>query len=276
MRFHNVAAAAAVMLLASCAWAAAAPPFEGTDHKPAPAKIRYTGSGSPYRAGATIRVNRDRAAMVVASGMDPKAGLSWKSPDGLQMITVTEYERWFVGPPGTYKVEVQAIVLLPSGKTQVTDDTITIVVDPVPDPTPVPPSPTPVPPGPVPPGPGPGPGPAPSPAPIPVPGFRVLMVEEQSERSKLPPAQRMVVLSKRVRDYLRAKCVLGADGKTPEYRIWDKDADASEEAPHWKAALARPRASVPWIIISDGKSGYEGPLPENVDKTLELLKKYGG
>lgn len=29
-------------------------------------------------------------------------------------------------------------------------------------------------------------------------------------------------------------------------------------------------------VISDGKTGYEGPLPANVEATLELLKKYGG
>jgi hypothetical protein len=79
-----------------------------------------------------------------------------------------------------------------------------------------------------------------------------------------------------VRDYLRGKCVVGADGKTSEFRIWDKDVDAAADAKHWQDALKRPRASTPWLIVSDGKSGYEGPLPANVDETLALLKKFGG
>lgn len=138
------------------------------------------------------------------------------------------------------------------------------------DPTP------PVPPGPAP-GPGPSPvppGPAPSPAPIPAAGFRCLIVYESAELGKMPDAQKNVLYAKSVRDYLNSKCVMGADGKTKEWRIWDKDTDASAESQIWQDALKRPRSQVPWIIVSDGKTGYEGPLPASVDETLALLKKY--
>lgn len=141
----------------------------------------------------------------------------------------------------------------------------TTVVIGVPDPTPEPgPGPTP----PTPPEPGP-------PAPIPAPGFRALIVYESADLASLPPAQLAVMYSGRVRDYLDAKCVKGSGGKA-EWNIWDKDVVLKDAAQHWKDAMARKRDKIPWIIISDGKQGYEGPLPENVDKTLDLLKKYGG
>ncbi len=136
-------------------------------------------------------------------------------------------------------------------------------------PGPVPPGPDPVPPGPVPPGPLP-------PAPIPVDGFRVLMVYETGDVQKLPSAQAAVLFSKSIRDYLDGKCVLGPDGKTREWRIWDQNIDPTLESSLWQTAMKRPRASIPWIVISTGKTGYEGPLPKDVEATLDLLKKFGG
>jgi hypothetical protein len=131
-------------------------------------------------------------------------------------------------------------------------------------------------PGPKPPDPPVPPTPPDPPAPIPADGFRVLMVYETAEVSKYPAAQSAVLYSKSVRDYLNAKCAAGPDGKTKEWRIWDKDADPSQEASHWQAAMKRTRAGTPWLVVSDGKTGFEGPLPNTVEETLTLLKKYGG
>lgn len=129
------------------------------------------------------------------------------------------------------------------------------------------------------PGPTPGPNPPqppPTPAPIPADGLRVLIVEDVAQRVKLPAAQSAILFDKSVRDYLNSKCVAGADSKTKEWRIWDKGVDASAESKLWQDAVKRPAKSYPWLIISDGKTGYEGPLPADVDATLALLKKYGG
>lgn len=126
------------------------------------------------------------------------------------------------------------------------------------------------------PGPGPDPGPTPGPAPIPVAGFRVLMLYEEEDKAKYPASQLSVLTGRAVRDYLESKCVVGPDSKTREYRIWDKDVDASPESKHWQDALKRPRTALPWVIISDGKTGFEGPLPQTIEETLTLLKKYGG
>lgn len=168
-------------------------------------------------------------------------------------------------PPGKYRVTLTAIDF-DSKKVERARFAFSVEGKPVPpDPGPVPPDPGPKPPDPVPPQP---------PAPIPVTGFRVLIIEESAERAKLPVAQLKILFDKGVRDYLNSKCVKGADQKTAEWRIWDKDADASGEAKHWQDALKRPRQSVPWVIISDGKTGYEGPLPATVEAALELFKRY--
>lgn len=113
-------------------------------------------------------------------------------------------------------------------------------------------------------------------APIPVDGFRVLFVVETADASKLPKEQLAILTSHDVRAYLNAKCVLGADGKTREWRQWDKDVSIEGEAAHWKAAMGRKRDSLPWLIISDGKTGYEGPLPMTIADTLKLLKQFAG
>lgn len=138
--------------------------------------------------------------------------------------------------------------------------------------------PGPNPPGPQPPGPTPPTPPTPPqpPAPIPADGFRVLMIVETAEMGKLPAAQQAALYSATVRKYLNDHCVMGPDGKTPERRMWDYDTDVSGESKVWQDAMARKpeKSKLPWIIVSNGKTGYEGPLPANADAFLELLKKY--
>jgi hypothetical protein len=135
---------------------------------------------------------------------------------------------------------------------------------------------------PVPPGPGPQPqpptppGPAPGPAPIPLPGLRVLIIEESGERSQLPTKQLDILFSQEMRDHLNAKCVVGADGKTREWYILDADVATAQLAKHWQDAMKRERKSVPWVIISNGTSGFEGPLPADVAALKQLVDKYAG
>lgn len=141
--------------------------------------------------------------------------------------------------------------------------------------TPVPP--TPVPPGPTPPGPVP-PGPTPTPSPIPLAGLRVLIVYDPLTKTALPKEQQSILTSVPLRVYLRSKCapdrMAEQDGKA--YRIWESTTVANNPGlEQWKAAMGRPRASLPWIVISNyPNGGYEGPLPANPDKTIELIKKY--
>jgi len=119
--------------------------------------------------------------------------------------------------------------------------------------------------------PNPTPTPTPlNPAPIPYPGFRVLMTYD----SALGVPESMT--AKVVRDYLNTHCVKGPNNKTMEYRVWDVNVDTTETIPMWQDAMNRPKPTQPWIIISDGKTGYEGPAPKTTTEMLSLLKKYGG
>ncbi len=119
----------------------------------------------------------------------------------------------------------------------------------------------------------------PEPAPIPVEGFRVLIVYENNPSEAaavLTKEQRGAMSSQAVRSYLDSKCAKGKDGKTPEWRMWDQHVDATNETDVWKDAMKMPRNVLPWIVISDGKAGFSGPLPANEAELLALLKKYGG
>ena len=201
-----------------------------------------------------------RLVKLQAEGVDPKAGLLWRIyPPSVDRATTGRDTLQFAAIPGTYQVELLAIVSGADGVIQISEARATVVIGGITPPTPIdPPNP---------------PGPKP---PIPLDGFRCLIIYETAEVQKLPSAQAQVLYAKQIRDYLDAKCAIGADEKTREYRIWDKDSDVTGAATHWQDAMKRPRQSIPWILISDGKTGFEGALPADVPATLELLKKYGG
>lgn len=129
---------------------------------------------------------------------------------------------------------------------------------------------------PVPPVPPVPPTPPPGPAPIPDPGLRVLMVYETAELSKLPPSQLAALYSTGMRAYLSTACVKGADGKTPEWRCWDQNTPTDLAPDVWKRAMARPRTSLPWLIVSNGKAGYEGPMPLTEEEVRTKVKLYEG
>lgn len=138
--------------------------------------------------------------------------------------------------------------------------------------------------GPKPPDP-PGPDPTPDPTPIPAEGFRVLMVLETFENSGLPSSQIAAINSQEVRQYLNAKCA--KVNNWPEWRLYDKDiakdSKWASESSIWKDAMARDSIKkaiaenkLPWILISTGKTGYEGPLPKTTTELMALLKRFGG
>lgn len=221
---------------------------------------------------AEVKISGDTKAKVYefvrlqAMPEDTTAGYTWKVYDkerkriSAKSAWVKDGKLVFVAQPGTYTVELVAFRYDEKAKRVIVEEAETVVT--IEGTGPTPPGPDPKPPEPDP----------DNPAPIPVDGFRVLIVEETAERAKLPAKQLNILFDKSIRDYLRAKCA--DSGK--EWAIWDKDVDTSNEPKLWHDVMKRPRKSVPWLVISNGKTGYEGPLPGTVEETLKLLKQYGG
>lgn len=123
----------------------------------------------------------------------------------------------------------------------------------------------------------PPPAPKPKPtddAPIKAEGLHVLVVYESADLATYSASLQQSIYSKSVRDYLNATCPK-VDG-TAQWRMWDKDVDATAESQLWQDALKRAKGKqTPWIIVSNGKTGFEGPLPAGAGEMLKLLQKYG-
>lgn len=189
-------------------------------------------------------------------------------PDGRRIAAERGEGGWllFTGAPGKYRVEAVAGKTDKDGNLLLDEADHLVTIKGKSEPLP-----------PVPPGPGPGPkppDPAPSDdAPIKAPGFRVLIVYESADLPKLPPKKLSALYSRPVRDYLAASCAKDADNPQGAYRVWDKDVDATAESKPWQDALKRPRTSLPWVVVSNGRTGWEGPLPDGADELLAVLKK---
>lgn len=210
-------------------------------------------------ASVTLAVDGDEAEYAVLGG-DAFGAFREFSPATVYRFQVLGYA------PGVGHIVIGAVK---AGKLQ---PLFTVAVRVTGGPPPTPPVPPPVPPGPTPP---PVP-PAPDPPPIPADGLHVLIVYESADLPTYPAAQVAALYAELVRGYLNSKCAMGPDGKTRQWRIWDANVDATGESQLWRLALNRKRDRLPWVIVSNGKAGYEGPLPADADALLTLLKKYGG
>lgn len=128
---------------------------------------------------------------------------------------------------------------------------------------------------PTPPEPGPPPDPKPVPdekAPIPVVGYRIMVVYETLDTGKLTKGQMAALLGEATRDWMLSKAAK-VNGQ-PEIRYFDPDQKMGGESQLWKDAFARPRQSLPWLLVSNGKTGYEGPLPKELPDILAILQKH--
>lgn len=112
--------------------------------------------------------------------------------------------------------------------------------------------------------------PQPGPAPIEGDGLRVLFVHESAE--PMPREFQPAFYGPKVADYLNANCVK-VDGH-PEFRRLDPDTQFTDPNHRFAKALKRPRTADPWLIISNGTSGYEGPFPATEQETLDLIQRY--
>jgi hypothetical protein len=202
----------------------------------------------------------DLVEVTVESGAEL---VTWDSSEGLRITypkADAAQKKVFIHSKvaGTYAL----VASIPNGKeTRVAICIVTI--------GPRPPPPTPVPPGPNPPG--------PAPIPVPTKTLRVLFVYESS--NTLTKAQSTVLNSTAIRDYLNSHCVKGDDGKTPDYRYFDKDVDVSSAGTTIKAMwdAAKPMfVNLPIVVIFDGLKGTSYPLPATEGEALKLLKQFGG
>ena len=96
----------------------------------------------------------------------------------------------------------------------------------------------------------------------------VLIVEETEDRDDTPRSQNAAISSTIWRDYVNSK--------GGELRVLPPTHDASKESQWVQDALKVERDSLPWLVVSNGKSGFSGTLPENLDGLMTELKKVGG
>ena len=129
---------------------------------------------------------------------------------------------------------------------------------------------------------GPQPPPKPVDPPIPTPvdpppivqnGNRFLVIYETSEVNKLPPAQQAILTSTVLRLYLLGKCAVNKN-LTSEMRFLDPDTEFTKDDQVWRDAMKLPRGPLPWLVVSNGRAGFSGPLPKTVDETLAICKRY--
>lgn len=108
-----------------------------------------------------------------------------------------------------------------------------------------------------------------SPAPIPGPGSHVLILFESSDNSS--------IAHMRVRDSIRWRKHL--DERDAEYLVIDVSLAEGQGLGHldpiWQTAYDNTKlTSLPWIVVSNGKSGTQTTMPDNLDAMMELLARY--
>lgn len=102
------------------------------------------------------------------------------------------------------------------------------------------------------------------PPPIDAPGYNVLIVEETADRGQMTEDQVAILTSVQLRTWI--------DQQPGTLMILDDDAPIEQLAKPWQEAMKRPRASLPWLIVSNGQTGWEGPLPADVAATQAVLE----
>lgn len=240
---------ALMLMLAMCLPAWAAPPL-----KSVPLKVE----------GDTVTIVKSLPCTVTAApGHDVYV---WGWPDGVKASSVDNVLTITEAPKGEVRITVVAFTIdftydeaTKKITKKVIRDTGVVVVN----------IGAPAPPGPKP------PDPTPADLPFKEPGLRVMIIEDSLKRTALPPSQQLIIGSARIREYFKEKCAKDAKG-LPEACIYDPEMDLSGVDAKWREAMSRKRGPLPWIQISNGKEGFEGPLPLTVDETLALLKKFGG
>lgn len=173
----------------------------------------------------------------------------WRYSEKEGVVTVQS------APDGKYTVRLRTIMIIWDEKKVVQNyQSLTLIIGKGADPKPKPPE--------------------PDPAPIPVKGLRVLIIYDPGAEDKMPIEQKAIIFGQPMRDYLNTRCVLGPDNKTREWRIYPTDVKIETAPKIWRDAFARQRSSVPWLIVSNGVTGFEGELPSDVASTKKVIGKH--
>lgn len=225
-------------------------------------EIVIEGDTAKIKVKRLIEVEEERLLVKAApfTLKAPEGGLlyRWRFPAGFDAVELASTLQVKAAPKGDATVTVQWVVI-DFDKKVVSEKAkqVTFIVG-EPGPPPVPPKPDP---------------PKPDP-PIPLAGLRVLIIHETNVG---PTALNLIVSGEKVRNYMKEK---GAKGG---FMALDKDLTPDQLV---AAGLEKwvPEAfkrwdgkQHPWIIISNGTTGFEGPLPITNAPTdaLNLIKKYG-
>lgn len=235
-----------------------------------------TKKAGPVVIGGATKYEPYQLVRLRAQNVPQKAGVLWsikpldnQNPNSVSWSKsgrkVREPE--WVAPPGRYQVELSVITLDTDGVPDLSVYEILVTIGVAPNP----PNP------PTPPQPGP-PQPTPSTAPFPSPGLAVLIVYESGEATTLSAGQHNILYGTKVRDFLRTSTFKDQGNPNGAFRIYDKDIDLTSESTMWKAAMSvAPRTGpFPYVIISNGKTGYSGPIPAGMtpDEFIALVTKY--
>lgn len=103
-------------------------------------------------------------------------------------------------------------------------------------------------------------------APIRDPGFHLLIKEESSKRRDLPESQLSIFTSSEIDEFVKSQ--------GGSMRILDQHADTTHELPVWQTAMKCEHKSLPWLLVSNGKAGYSGPLPANIAETKAIMERF--
>lgn len=105
-------------------------------------------------------------------------------------------------------------------------------------------------------------------APFPSDGLTVVMIEdvETRMRGELSPGHFAALTSSTVREWAKES---GA-----HFRIFPQNTPTTGMTETEAAAFKLPHESLPWIHISNGKTGFTGPLPDGVEATIKLMGEY--
>ena len=117
-----------------------------------------------------------------------------------------------------------------------------------------------------------------SPPPFACNGLHVLIVEESSLRKDLPAGQYEIIMSKAPTGVIEWMNIHNAKATSgvPEWRNLDQD-DKTDLDDKWvQDAMAVPRESVPWVVASNGRTGFSIPLPKTPAELIAKLSPLGG